>query len=467
MQDTTTPESAASIYRETEEFILGLISGPPSPPPGTPPEEIRQRAIERLDRMRAFLDFIGNPQRKFRAIHIGGTSGKGSTSTFTASILTAAGLRTGLHVSPYLQVSTEKLVIDGQLIPAQRFAEMVNELAAQVDAWVAAGNAPLLYGEFWVALTFLFMAAEGVDAGVVEVGAGGRFDLTNVIKPEVVGITSIGLDHTVTLGDTLEAIAWHKAGIIKPGVTAVTAVREYGPLGIIRAEAEQAGARLIEVAQDATFRIEATDARGTTFTDLASGASFHVPLPGRFQAANAATAIAIARAFDPELVSDAAIREGLASARFPGRMEIVGRDPLVLLDGAHNPQKIAGLASDVAQITEGRRLIAVFGVLESKRYAAMVKTLAPHIDALVATSPRVYAKPAIDAAEIARHAAGLIPEVHAEPDPLAAVDLALSLAGPDDAVLVTGSLYLVGNVRERWYPSERVLAQGTMWPTGE
>lgn len=465
MQDTKTPESAATIYRETEAYILGLISGPPSPPPGTTPDEIRQRAIERLERMRAFLDFIGNPQRAFRGVHIGGTSGKGSTSTFTAAILTAAGYRTGLHISPYLQVSTEKLVIDGQLVKARRYAELVRELAAKVADWVAAGHAPLLYGEFWVALTFLFMAEEGVDAGVVEVGAGGRFDLTNVIEPEVVGITSIGLDHTVTLGDTLEAIAWHKAGIIKPGVTTVTTVTESGPLGVIRAEAEQVGAKLIEVAPGTAYRLEETNADGTTFTDLASGATFRVPLPGHFQAANAATAIAIARAFDPERVTDAVIRDGLASARFPGRMEIVGRDPLVLLDGAHNPQKIAGLAADLDRITGGRRVIAVFGVLETKSYAAMLEALAPHVSTLVATSPQVYAKPAVEAAEVARHAADLIPDVHAEPDPLAAVDLALSLAGPDDAVLVTGSLYLVGNVRERWYPSERILTQGTMWPS--
>ncbi len=457
--------SSSQLYHDAEDYILGLITGPPSPPPDTPPEEIRQRAIDRIERMRAFLEFIGNPQRQFRAIHIGGTSGKGSTAALTASILHAAGYRTGLHVSPYLQVSTEKLVINDRIVAADRYNQLVKALAGRVEEWVAAGNDPLAYGEFWVALTFLFMAKEEIEVGVIEVGAGGRFDLTNVIEPEVVAITSIGLDHTVTLGDTLESIAWHKAGIIKAGTVAVTAVQDDEPLAVIRAEAEAVGASLFEVRAGETYQLESTGANGTSFVDMSTGKSFHVVLPGRFQASNAATAIAITRAFDPSSATDDAIQQGLEATRFPGRMEIVQQEPLVILDGAHNPQKIAGLAADLCAITSGKRVIAVFGVLESKNHQEMIAALAPRVDVLVATTPRVYAKPAITAAEIAERARSRIDDVRVEPDPLAAVATALSIATADDAVIVTGSLYLVGNVRERWYPSEQILAQGTLWPS--
>jgi dihydrofolate synthase / folylpolyglutamate synthase len=465
MQKTTSQASASDLYHDAERYIFSLITGSPTPDRETPPEIIRTRAIERLDRMRAFLEFIGTPQKQFRSIHIGGTSGKGSTATLTAAILTEAGYRTGLHVSPYLQVATEKLVIDNRIASAHRYHELVQQLTERVDAWVASGQLPISYGEFWVALTFLYFAEEKVDVGVIEVGAGGRFDLTNVIQPEVVAITSIGLDHTVTLGNTLTEIAWHKAGIIKRGTTAITTVQETDPLAVIRSEAESVGATLIEVAPDRSYRLETTSGTGTRFLDITSGASFTVPLAGQFQAANAATAVAIVRAFSADQINNETIRAGLENARFPGRMEIVQQSPLVLLDGAHNPQKIAGLAADIDQITGGRRIIAVLGVLDSKNYTEMIAALAPHVQAVVATSPQVYAKPAIPADEIAKNAQAYVNEVHVSPRPLDAIELALKIASSDDAIVVTGSLYLIGNIRERWYPTEEILSQGTMWPT--
>ncbi len=464
MQELTQPAPARAIYDAAERYIFSLITGPPTPAAETPPEVIRERALERLDRMRAFLDFLGRPQDQFRAIHIGGTSGKGSTAALTAAILTEAGYRTGLHVSPYLQVATEKLVVDNRLASARRYHELVEQLAERVAAWIGSGQPPISYGEFWVALTFLYFAEEAVDVGVVEVGAGGRFDLTNVIAPEVVAITSIGLDHVVTLGNTLAEIAWHKAGIIKPGTTAVTAVTESEPLDVIRAEADATGARLIELRAGDSYYLESTDASGTRFVDHASGETFAAPLAGAFQASNAATAIALARAFTGGSIDNATIRRGLASARFPGRMEIVQQAPLVLLDGAHNPQKVAGLAADLGQITGHRRTVAVFGVLDTKNYTDMLAELAPHVDVLVATSPLVYAKPAVPAAEVAEHARAFIDDVHVEPEPLKAIERALQLAAESDAVVVTGSLYLIGNVRERWFPTEAILSQGTMWP---
>ena len=458
-------QSALERYQEAEQYILSLITGPPTPEAGTPADIIRDRAIERLERMRAFLEFLDDPHLAYKTLHIGGTSGKGSTATLAASILTASGFRTGLHVSPYLQVATEKLVVDGEIASAERYNDIVADLAGRANAWISAGNPPLTYGEFWVALTFQYFAEEAVDVAVIEVGAGGRFDLTNVIEPEAVAITSIGLDHMATLGSTVEEIAWHKAGIIKPGTIAVTAVSAGSALEVIRNEAVSVGSELIEVGAGHTFDVDATGAFGTRFTDLNTGTSFTTSLAGQFQAANAAVALALTRSFDAHAVTDETAADGLRLARFPGRLEIVQETPLVLLDGAHNPQKIEGLVSDLRHITGDRRVTAVFGALESKNHGDMLRALAPNIDLLVLTAPEVYAKPPVDPAELADAAAAFNVEIHIELEPVAAVNLALDLASDGDAVLVTGSLYLVGNVRERWFPSEDILVQGTMWPS--
>lgn len=453
---------ALADYLDAERYVNGLIMGPPSPPPGTPPEVIRERAVSRLERLRAFLSFLGEPQRAYRTIHVAGTSGKGSTTTFSASILTAAGYRTGSHVSPYLQVATEKLQIDRRLVPAERYLDLVRSMRERVEAWVAAGNERPNYGEFWVAMMYRYFADERVDVAVVEVGAGGRFDVTNVIEPDVAAITSIGFDHMVTLGSTLPEIAWHKAGIIKPGSVAITAVTDPEPLQVIDAEAREQRVELRHVRQGDTFTDVVSDERGTTFMDVQSGRKFDVALPGTFQATNAATAIAICRAFDPEVSNDA-IATGLASATFPGRMEVVQTEPLVLLDGAHNPEKVASLVSNLRPLFGRRRVILVFGALESKSYADMFALLRPQVDVLVATAPKVLAKPSTTAEEIAALAPPDL-KIVVEPEPAAAVSRAIDLAGPGDMVLVTGSLYLIGNVRERWYPMERILAQGTCWP---
>lgn len=455
--------SAIQQYQRAEQYVNGLIMGPPSPPAGTPPDEIRARAIARLERLRAFLGFLGDPQRAYRTIHVAGTSGKGSTSTFTASILSAAGFRTGTHVSPYLQVATEKLQIDGQIVSASRYSALVNSMRESVEAWVTAGHERPNYGEFWVAMTYRYFAEARVDVAVIEVGAGGRFDVTNVIEPDVAAITSIGYDHTVTLGSTLPEIAWHKAGIIKSGAIAVTAVSEPEALPAIEAEAREHGVELRRVRHGEEYDTVQSDERGTSFVDTASGRRFHVQLPGSFQAANAATAVAIARAFDPEHATDDVIAAGLDAARFPGRMETVQRAPLVLLDGAHNPEKVASLASNLKELYPGRRKLLVFGALESKSYHEMLTSLLPQASVLVATAPKVFAKPSTTAADIAALAPPDI-VVEAIDDPVAAVGRALELADPNDLVVVTGSLYLVGNVRERWYPSEQILARGTCWP---
>lgn len=462
--DATAESEPLRLYREAEAAVYSLISGPVTPAPGTTRAEIRRRATERLNRLRAFLEYIGNPHQQYRSIHVAGTSGKGSTSTYIASILQAAGYHTALHVSPYLQVATEKLIIDGQIASAKRYHQLVFELMEQAKAWADRGHPMPTYGEFWVALTFAYFAHEAVDYAVVEVGAGGRFDLTNVIEPEVAAITSVGLDHLVTLGPEITDIAWHKAGILKRGAAGVTTVVEPDTHAVIEQEARDQNVDLVTIRPDVNYRNVRTDWDGTTFHDAQSNREFHVRLPGDFQAANGALAMAAVRALPDGSIDDDAIATGLQQARFPGRMEIVQEQPLVLLDGAHNPQKMEGLVANLEGLLDGHRTILVLGVLESKSYVEMVDMLADHADCLIATSPQVFAKPPVQAAAIADAAAGKFAEIEAHPGPLEALERALAIAEPGDVVIVTGSLYLVGNVREHWYPTADILDQSTMWP---
>lgn len=455
--------SPVQSYRQAEDYVNGLIMGPPSPLPGTPPEQIRAKAVARLERLLGFLDFLGNPQKQYETIHIAGTSGKGSTCAFTASILSRLGYRTGLHVSPYLQVATEKLDIEGSLIRAERYLKLVSDMRASVEDWVEQGHERPNYGEFWVAMTYRYFAEESVDVAVIEVGAGGRFDVTNVIEPRVAAITSIGFDHMATLGSTLREIAWHKAGIIKPGCVAVTAVREEEPLGIIKHECRTLHVPLIEVREGASLVDVRTDGEGTSFVDTTSSRRMHVSLPGTFQAANAATAIATVRAFSGSELDDRAIEDGLRETRFPGRMEIVQHGPIVLLDGAHNPEKIQSLRDNLDLMYPGTNRILVFGALESKSYREMFEIIAPGSSAVIVTEPWVLAKPATKASQYAEFAPTSM-NVIVEPDPRKALDRSLALAGDSDLIVVTGSLYLIGNVRDRWFPVDAILEQGTSWP---
>lgn len=464
---TASGATALTRYHWAAGFINGLIQAPPTPAPGTPMEEVRARARARMERLRAFLSVLGNPQERYRIAHIGGTSGKGSTAAMLAGILHAAGYHTGLHISPYLQAETEKLQINGRLIAGDRFADYVEHVAAAMEEWTRSGGQRLTYGEFWLALVLWAFAQERVEFAVIEVGAGGRFDLTNVVRSEVAVITSVGIDHVATLGHTIPEIAWHKAGIIKPGRPAITTVDDPAALDVIRHEAEEQGAPLTHLVPERDFRVLSSDATGTQVLDIASGTVFHVPMPGEFQGANAAAAIAAARALGDlprGPIDNAAIAAGLAATRFPGRMEVVQERPRVVLDGAHNPAKMASLTRNLDRLGRRRRRIVVFGSLDSHDYLTMANLVAQAADEVIVTTPMATQRAAADARVLADAimAAGRPAEVVAEPRD--AIVAALERATPDDEIVATGSLYLVGAVREHWYRGDDIVLACSSWP---
>jgi dihydrofolate synthase/folylpolyglutamate synthase len=470
-----TSHNVLERYQQATARLDALIEATPSPADSSR-AAVQQRAGYRMGRLRRFLDRLGDPQLGYPIVHVGGTSGKGSTSTTIAAILHAAGYRTGLHTSPYLQTPLEKLQVDGQLVAPDHYADLVDRVIEAHGAWQATGEEPITYGEAWLALTALFFQSSRVDIAVLEVGAGGRFDLTNINDTVMSVITSVGIDHTNTLGETIPEIAWHKAGIIKPGRPAVTAVTGPDALAIIREEATRQGSPLREIDPDTGIADIETGPGGTTWTDRDSGRTWRMSLPGSFQARNGATAIAAIETLRSLgwSISDDAIVRGLEAARIPGRAELIDDTSPVLLDGAHNPQKVAALVADVPNllpVSGGGQRVAVIGSLEAKQSREIVASLLPVTDALVTTAPRVLAKDARDAAamaEIAREA-GFTGPVWLEPDPVQAMETALRVAGeaPGSAVLVTGSLYLIGNVRQRWYAEDAIVLARSSWPVLE
>lgn len=445
-----TPDAELAAYDRASQRLLGLIRGERAP--AAPGSGRFDRAIARLERARALLAHFGNPQRQYPAVHVTGTSGKGSVAAMIAAILTAAGYRVGLRTSPYVQVATEKLQIDSRLIDAPS----LDELSARVLA--AHGRVSLEpalgYAEAWVALAFAWFAEQDVDLAVVEVGSGGRFDATNVFDPLVSVITNVGLDHVVSLGPTLADIAWHKAGIIKPGSIAVVGDVPDEAWRVIRGAAGRAGASI---------------RRGGPLPPWLRGS---VRMTGEFQATNAGTACAAidalrARGF---VVASEAVASGLAHARLPGRLEPMpgSGQPVVWLDGAHNADKIAAISRESDQFASSRgKPVVVLGVLRTKDAEAIAAGIAPLAAAIVATEPSAVGRQPLAAARLAAaiRVAGFRGPLLVEPDPRLALLHAEVLAGErKSSVVVTGSMYLAGQLRARWYPDAQIVTQRTPWP---
>jgi len=397
--------------------------------------------IERL------MEVLGAPQTAFPTIHVAGTNGKGSTSAMIAAMLQAAGHRIGLYTSPHLQSFTERIRIDGQPISEEAVAALTAELQAvcarHFDSAVDVPH-PTFF-ELTTAMGFLYFQRQGVDAAVIEVGLGGRLDATNVLTPRVAAITNIAVEHEEYLGRTLPEIAREKAGILKPGVPAVTGA-EGEALAAIREVAAERRAPLTELRASYAWTVRESDIDGQRF-DLQGPARRYeglvLPLAGRHQVENGAIAIAAVELLEGRglRADESAIRDGLRTTRWPGRLQMIRERPRILLDGAHNPAGIQVVAEFLAERRDSLgRLTVVFGVLRDKNWPAMLGPLLPLADEIILTRP-----PSDRAADPVAIAASLGSRtVETAPDVAEALRRARSRGGVADTVLVTGSLYTVG-----------------------
>lgn len=401
-----------------------------------------------LTRMQALLDHLGNPERDLKCIHIAGTNGKGTLAAMTASILKQAGYKTGLTISPYVLEFRERFQINGELIPPETLGELTEEVLDAADAIRAEGGEGPVEFEAVTAVAMLWFAREKCDFVVLETGLGGRYDATNVIPaPLVAAITRIGLDHTELLGDTLAEIAAEKAGIIKEGCAVICYPEQ----------PEEAMGPLLTAAADAHTSLIVPDPEDLqhlrcrpleNYIDY-GGYRVMLPFPGKHQANHAAMAVEIAltlwRNYGYE-ISDEAIEAGLREARMPARIEILQRHPLLLLDGCHNADGTAALASTLSEAGYEGNLVGVIGLLRDKNHEKMLENLAPCFEKVYTVT---LDNPRTMTAEDLQAEAKFHMDAEAEPDVAKAIRKAIRYSDDHNlaGVVVCGSLYLAAQAR--------------------
>jgi dihydrofolate synthase / folylpolyglutamate synthase len=408
------------------------------------------RMVPDLDRISAMAELLDHPEQTYPSVHVTGTNGKTTTARLIARILCAHGLATGVYTSPHLTSVTERLSLCDEDMSDEEFAETYEHLRPYLQE-VDRGEERVTYFETLTALAYLWFADKPVDAAVFEVGMGGEWDATNLIEAKVAVFCSIDVDHP-ELGSTVEEVAREKAGIIKPGATVV--VQDTGPdsLPAIESRAANAGATLLLRGRDYRLveRIPAVGGQQITVAgSRATYEGFVLPLFGAHQAENAASALVSAEAFLGSALNEDALRIALEGATSPGRLEVVARHPLVVLDGAHNPDAARALSEALPEAFAWTRLHLVVGILETKNVAGIVAPLAPLADRAYAcanANPKSLPPDRMGAACLG---AG-IDHVEEHPTVAQALDAATATAAEDDLILVTGSLYTVADARPRF-----------------
>lgn len=407
-----------------------------------------------LDRMRTLLKHLGNPHTKFKSVHVAGTKGKGSTCHMLAGMLQSGGLKTGLYTSPHIVDMRERIRINGELIPHDRLVELVKRVESALKKMSA--DRPTFF-EIFTAMSFCYFADEKVDIAVIETGMGGRLDSTNVITPEVCAITSISKDHMSVLGNSLTKIAEEKAGIFKREIPAVTCIQESDVAGVLKRVATTAKAPLQIVGQDIEFsyRFEITRPIGPHMrvcltTESSRFEHLAVPLMGEHQAVNCGLALAVldklkqrGLAFD-----DAKALEGLAHVKIPGRLEVVSRDPHVIIDGAHNAASVQALFRGIGQHIPYDSMVVIFGCNCDKDIDGMLEQVSLGADKVIFTRSTNNPK-AADPHELSNVYTDRYGKMAQVADSFAhAMEIAERAITREDLVTVTGSFYLIGEAKQ-------------------
>jgi dihydrofolate synthase/folylpolyglutamate synthase len=406
-----------------------------------------------LSNSESLMEVMSDPHRKFRSVHVAGTNGKGSTSAYIAHMLQAAGYRVGFYTSPHLVSFTERIRINNTPISEHKVVELAQRVRDGYQKTAVRGGPDALNPTFFevtTAMAFTYFAEEGVDIAVIEVGMGGRLDSTNVITPAVSVITNIDLEHIEYLGTTLELIAGEKAGIIKKGVPVVTGAVQPEVISVIEKEAALKSATVYRFPKDFMSR-NISGGREQLFDYQGLNTSYDkltISMVGGYQVDNACLALATIECLRSAGIGvpESAVRSGLAGTRWEGRLERVDRRPDMYLDGAHNPASAKKLATAVREIKSAyRKLVLVIGVLGDKDYRGIIAELVPLADQVIVTKP-LYAR-AMDIRLLASEIRKLHASVETSETVEEAIEKSRKAASPDDLVLITGSLYVVGDAR--------------------
>jgi dihydrofolate synthase/folylpolyglutamate synthase len=405
----------------------------------------------RLDTIRKLLELLGNPHKDLKCIHIAGTNGKGSTSSYIATMLKEAGYKVGLFTSPYLERFNERIAINGEDIPNGRLAEITEKVKDKIEIMIQKEYEHPTTFEIVTAIGFVYFKEENVDYVVLEVGLGGRLDATNVIDESLLSIiTTIDYDHMDFLGDTLGKIAYEKAGIIKEKGLVLSYPQKEEAMEVIEKVCEEKEAELTICPMENVKIVELNEFGGSfdyhfnsqTFKNL------EISLIGEHQIYNAAlavTAIALLREKGLVNISDEQIRSGLKKARWKGRLEVLNRHPLFVIDGAHNPQGVRTLADNLKRFKYNRLILGI-GILKDKEVEKIVEIITPLADEIVITEANIYRK--MEAEKLEKLINKYNKNTHVEKDIKKAIDKTYELAKEDDLILFMGSLYLIGDVRK-------------------
>jgi dihydrofolate synthase / folylpolyglutamate synthase len=405
-----------------------------------------------LETIQNILARLGHPEKKYPCVHVAGTNGKGSTATYVAAILQAAGFKTGIYTSPHLVRFNERICINGEMISD---ADVVVAYEAVNAADIGDRNATFF--EIATAMAFFYFAEQQVDWAVIETGMGGRFDATNIIDPAVGVITNLSIEHTQYLGTTIQALATEKGGIIKPGIPVVTSVSQPSGIRTLKQIAKEKNAPVYQYKHD--FFVRKTPKKPTV---TYRGLNFCIPditppLPGDHQKENLGMALAACELiFDSRKAADSRyqltcdlVKQGLAGTRWPGRLEVIQHTPLVILDGAHNLKAAQVLARYLSATLAGRKLTLVIGILDDKPYEAMLRYLLPVAHQVIITRAKIdrSLSTAVLTAAAKKFFTGQIQVIEAVSD---AVSYAISNTSEQDAVCIAGSLYVAGEAKEKF-----------------
>lgn len=436
-------------YEQAIDFLFGRINY----------ERIHAEAYStsdfKLDRMRRLLELMGNPQERIPVVHIAGTKGKGSTCSMLASILKSSGYRCGLYISPHITAFEERMSVDGVSPTQQELVDLVNRLMpiiVQMDN--LPGRMQPTYFELATALAWQYFVDCKVDVAVLEVGLGGRLDSTNLCWPVVTVITNVSRDHTHVLGSTVRQIAYEKAGIIKNGVPVITAAVHPDALEMIEATSHDRQAPLQVYGRDFQLLDRTIDKQNRALIDVKTASKLWRQIPvvlrGPHQASNATIALAVIDELRQQCwaISDEAVISGLLNLSWPARVEVLSEKPTVILDAAHNWESAKALVSAIAEMNSIRKRILVFAATRDKDVTGILRQLLPNFDTVILTryvdNPR-----GIPLDELTRVVESMTTKpFHTADDPMAAWKLANRLALPNDSIVITGSFFLVAELRD-------------------